>query len=410
MDTNKTKAKQGETVIELRAAGKEGTKLDPFAVGAMVKNTIGYNATASINGSGAYIIKAQTDEQANKLTKVKKLGDGTKVKITRHATLNTIKCLIQSPLITDMPDEELATKLRDQGVTKVRSIKPNNRLKIIYINGTTTPRHIWIGLIKTKTMKYYNMPKTCRKCKELGHITEMCEGTERCGQCSGVHKKKECKKTPHCINCNEAHPPLSKGCPSYQQEKAIIKLHTDQDIAPKAARKQYQARNKGKYIPLPAEREPEEEPTTEESDTETIAETEPETDNNQEVKEGGTERTKKGKRKNSDQHKKAKTPEPEEDDPTPIQQETRRRKEALGEQAPGSTETETTGETEIETDNNREDKEGGPPRTRKSKRKSRNQHKKARTPGPTDELEDDDFLLIEQEVKRQKEAFDEDLV
>lgn len=98
------------------------------------------------------------------------------------------------------------------------------------------------------------MPKICRECKQIGHITDTFGNGPHCGICSNGHEERLCKRTPFCINCGGGHPPLDKICPTYVQEKAIIKIQTDVNIAPKRARKQYMAKAKVRYIPLPAER------------------------------------------------------------------------------------------------------------------------------------------------------------
>lgn len=250
-----TKARKGEIVLTMRGLGQSEGKLDPFAVGDTVSGAIGYAAKASVDGAGKYTIRVKSEEQALKLTRTKKLKDGTKVKVERHATLNTAKCIIQSQLVTAMSDDTLATKLKSQGVTKVRSIGPENRIKIIHLAGTKVPPFIMIGLIKVKTDKYYNMPRTCRNCQQIGHITEACNDAPHCANCSGNHPHREgCKRPPSCTNCGGDHRPLDKTCPTYQQEKAIIKIQVDQEVPLKVARKKYKAKVKNRYIPLAMER------------------------------------------------------------------------------------------------------------------------------------------------------------
>lgn len=247
-------ARGGEIVLTLSAAKKDA-KLDPFDVGETVCKALGYKAKAKTDEEGrTYTFKVSSEEQAKKMTRTKKLNDGTKIKVERDANLNTVRCIIQSKVITDMPDDTLTSRLKDQGVISVRSIKPERRLKIVTLTGTKVPPHIRVGLLTVKTEKYYNMPKVCRECKQLGHITEACGNAPRCGVCSGGHEERTCKRPPYCLNCGGGHPPLDKACPTYQQEKAIIKLHTDLKIPPKLARKKFMAKVKSRYIPLPAER------------------------------------------------------------------------------------------------------------------------------------------------------------
>lgn len=293
MDKHKhTKAKTGDIVLTLRAAGQTDTKLDPFAVGDTVTNAIGFIAKATVDANGHYTIRTKSDEQAKKLTRLKKLNNGQRIKVERHAILNTAKCVIKNPLITDIPDETLELKLKEQGVVKVRSIKPDNKLKIVHLAGTKVPPIIRIGLINVKTQKYYDMPKVCRNCKRIGHITDTCESDRHCENCSGAHTEKGlCKKPPHCSNCGGDHQPLDKTCPAYVQERAIIKLKVNQDISMRQARSKYKTKAKKKYIPLPAERT-QEEMTSEESDNEAEVDVVDLTENN--ANEGTSELEDKG--------------------------------------------------------------------------------------------------------------------
>lgn len=268
MNKNPNKmARKGEIVLTMRGIGQAEGKLDPFAVGDTVSGAIGYAAKASVDGAGTYTIRVRSEEQAQKLIRTKKLSDGTKIRVERHATLNSVKCIIQNKLITEMTDSNLALKLKNQGVIKVRSIGPENRLKIVHLAGTSVPPFIMIGLIKVRTERYYNMPRACRKCQQIGHITDACTGEPHCGTCSGTHPERgRCNRPPHCVNCGGDHRPLDKTCPTYIQEKAIVKLQTDQDIPLKLARRKYRAKVKSRYIPLPMERTTED-TTDSESDT-----------------------------------------------------------------------------------------------------------------------------------------------
>lgn len=290
-----TMARKGEIVLTMRGIGQAEGKLDPFAVGDTVSGAIGYAAKASVDGAGKYTIRVRSEEQALKLTRTKKLVDGTKVKVERHATLNTVKCIIQHRQITAMSDDNLAIKLKNQGVTKIRSIGPENRLKIVHLAGTKVPPTIMIGLIPVRTERYYNMPRACRRCQQIGHITEACTGEPHCGTCSEHHPDKgRCKKPPNCVNCGGDHRPLDKTCPTYLQEKTIIKLQTDQDIPMKLARRKYKNKVKSRYIPLPMERsstestDSEPENNDEHADTET-AERDPVPEDNESAPEDDVE-------------------------------------------------------------------------------------------------------------------------
>lgn len=248
-----TKGKKGSIILILRGIGQAAGKLNVFQIGKFLEAALGYKPKTEINKDDSYLIHVKTEEQALKLTRLKKLDKGVKIKIERPPEKNTVKCIIQSRAITDMPDDELAENLRDQGIVKVRSIKPERRLKILHLSGTKVPQAIMIGPLRVKTLRYYPMPRVCRNCKQIGHITEQCKGGPHCGNCSGVHgTNKVCRRAPSCVNCGGGHQPLDKQCPLYIQEKAIIKIQEDGGMKPYRARRVYRSKASD-YIPLPAE-------------------------------------------------------------------------------------------------------------------------------------------------------------
>lgn len=247
------KGKKGSIVLILRGVGQAAGHLNVFKVGKFLESALGYHPKTDIDKDDNYLIHVKTEEQALKLTRLKRLEKGVKIRIERPPEMNTAKCIIQSRAITDMPDDELAENLRGQGVVKVRSIKPENRLKILYLSGTKVPQAIMVGPLRVKTSRYYPMPKVCRQCKQIGHITEQCKGGPHCGNCSGIHAiNKACRRAPSCVNCGGGHQPLDKQCPLYVQEKAIIKIQEDGGMKPFRARRIYREKEPN-YIPLPSE-------------------------------------------------------------------------------------------------------------------------------------------------------------
>lgn len=240
----------GGTILTIRPKDPK-TVLDPFAVGDTIKPYTSKNTVATTDNTGTYYIRVHTDEAVRKLTKTTKLKDGTPTLIQKQIRLNTVKCIIQHPTITKMTDETLGQRLKSQGVTKVRGIGPNGRLKVLHISGTRIPQHIMLGPIQVRTETYYPMPRVCRKCKAIGHITETCTArVTRCGTCSEEHDTTTCTKSPQCINCGDGHTPLDKVCPVYKQEKAIIKIATDQSTSLGNARRIYRNKTKHTYIAL----------------------------------------------------------------------------------------------------------------------------------------------------------------
>lgn len=244
----------------------KGFKDQHFALAETIKEAIGEVDKASIDSkTDNYIVRVKSEEQAKKLLKLKKLKTGFKIKVTKHDKLNTCKVVIHSHLVTHMEDEQLQKALNDQGVIAVKSIPTNRVTKILTLKTSEPPTHINIGLIRVNTEKYYPMPKTCRTCQAIGHVTEDCND-KRCGNCSDRHNDANCDRAKFCWNCCGNHRPLSKGCPCYNQEKQIIKIQIDRNITPRQARAIYKKQTGTRYIPLPKPTDPESDEESNEED------------------------------------------------------------------------------------------------------------------------------------------------
>lgn len=253
MSTNKTNTIH--LVIRPKDTKVQGFTGHHFSVGATIKEAIVEVVSSKIDKkSENYIIGVRSEAQARKLLRIGKLKDGFKVKIERHEKLNQCRVTIRSKLLTGYSDEKLQKELTGQGVTTVKSIPPNNWIKIVTINLSSPPNYLTIGLMKIRTEKYYPMPLTCRKCQGLGHITEKCPNeTKRCTNCSDVHNDPNCSRPPFCWNCGGTHRPLNKECPCYQQEKAIIRIQVNNNIRPRQAREVFRKKAGSYYIPLSKE-------------------------------------------------------------------------------------------------------------------------------------------------------------
>lgn len=243
---------EGGIWLTLRSIDTKRPDLDIFTVSEDIEELVGDVLDLQPQKNGEYLIKVRTEEQANRLVRLKRIKKEQKVKFERHDRMNSCRCVISHQTITNIDDDTLLKKLSGQGVTEVRSIKPMNRLKIITLSGTVVPKRIRIGLLYVNTTPYYPMVRFCRNCWEVGHITQNCSNKERCGNCSGSHEAVGCERAPFCGNCGGDHRPAAKSCPLILQEKAITKIQVDQTLPPRKARKVYRKKNKG-YIRLPEE-------------------------------------------------------------------------------------------------------------------------------------------------------------
>ncbi|XP_023240956.1 uncharacterized protein LOC111639332 [Centruroides sculpturatus] len=51
------------------------------------------------------------------------------------------------------------------------------------------------------------------------------------------HNSTECKSTPCCVNCKDAHPSYSRKCPAWQREKEVLRIKTVNNISYTEARR-----------------------------------------------------------------------------------------------------------------------------------------------------------------------------
>lgn len=69
-----------------------------------------------------------------------------------------------------------------------------------------------------------------------------------CLNCSGIHDTisgSPCEAPAFCKNCKGDHSPVSKECPVYREEEAIIRLKTDRGLTYAEARSEFREMNRG---------------------------------------------------------------------------------------------------------------------------------------------------------------------
>lgn len=227
---------------------------NPFTIGKTIEQAVGKIAEAYTEAKGSkYVIKVRNHDQFVRLQDVQELIDGTKVKITPHPTLNIVKCWARCSNAMEMNEDQLLTELQPQGVIAVRRItklvngrRQNTRSLILTFNGTVAPKHVFFGLIRVETEKYYPLPLICYNCFSFGHAKAKCEAEAMCRNCSKNHILAEgavCSNPPFCKNCNQNHPPSSKTCPVYVNEEEIVKLKVDCGLTYNDAKLEIEKRN-----------------------------------------------------------------------------------------------------------------------------------------------------------------------
>ncbi|XP_055590848.1 uncharacterized protein LOC129742936 [Uranotaenia lowii] len=73
----------------------------------------------------------------------------------------------------------------------------------------------------------------CRNCAAYGHTLKRCTSPAICLTCSEDHtmeKDKQCEKASFCKHCKGDHSPISRDCPVFRKEEAVIRLKVNKGI------------------------------------------------------------------------------------------------------------------------------------------------------------------------------------
>lgn len=130
-----------------------------------------------------------------------------------------------------MEEADIATELREQGVTHVRRITLKRDDKIIktgtYIltfNLHDHPERILIGYLSVHVAKYIPNPLRCFNCQTFGHGSATCKNKSVCCTCGEDGHELICTRPPKSCNCQGNHPASSKKCPVWIKEKEIQRI------------------------------------------------------------------------------------------------------------------------------------------------------------------------------------------
>lgn len=156
------------TVLLMEPAQRDG-KLpnNPFIIARSVKEQVGSIAAAYRDKEGNLVLKVRCDKKALKLKAMTELIDGTKIRVSEHARLNTVKCIVTCHSVSELSDEELTKELGDQGVTNVHRLGrkgSRSATMVITLRGTVVPKELFFGYDLCQTRPYKQAPMQCFRC------------------------------------------------------------------------------------------------------------------------------------------------------------------------------------------------------------------------------------------------------
>ena len=137
--------------------------------------------------------------------------------------------------------------MKEQGVIGVRNvsvrrnvvIKPTNTY-VLTFNTPVLPKKIKVAFLFVNVEVYILNPLRCYQCQVFGHHEDYCMKKPTCANCGEerhCNDDRNYKNTPKCVSCNGNHSVFSRDCPTWKEEKAILKVKYEKSITFPEARK-----------------------------------------------------------------------------------------------------------------------------------------------------------------------------
>ena len=100
------------------------------------------------------------------------------------------------------------------------------------------PSHVKIGWNRFEVTEYIPAPRRCFKCQGFNHSSKACHAQQSiCVNCGEIQHGTECHSSPHCVNCEEAHPASDRNYFYFRLEKEILAIKSKEKISYNEAKK-----------------------------------------------------------------------------------------------------------------------------------------------------------------------------
>ena len=193
-----------------------------------------------------WLIETTTKLQSENLLTMTEI-EHTKVEVSKHATMNSIKGTVVLPKY-EGDDEEIDKKLvleclqmryenvEDLDLYNIPSKKQESspiRIARIKFKGQELPSKIIIFGQNREVRPFVPTPMQCKNCSKYGHTAKRCLNDTICAYCaSSEHKTRWNCGPPKCTNCGKDHHARSKECPfyMYNTELKILQDRTGMGI------------------------------------------------------------------------------------------------------------------------------------------------------------------------------------
>lgn len=235
--------------------GETLAAISPFAINRAVVTAINGEPLSLKKTKLGTVVVEVTYPDVPKLKALQSLGEGTKVVVSDHPTLNHVRGVVRSWHLKGLSDEEILEELGSAGVVAVKRLPKGGSDSsrppsfILTFDTPTLPDTITILYEVHKVYLYYLQPKRCYNCQGYNHMRP-CSKPPVCPRCAGNHELAigtTCDQPAKCVNCQGAHDVRDSACPVYRQKVNALRNNT----RAKAAANQSATRSQGEGPAVP---------------------------------------------------------------------------------------------------------------------------------------------------------------
>ena len=220
-------------VISSTDKGKKAADLTVFVIYRHLKGAIGGEPKGVTKlRSGDLLVELSSPFHASKLEKITKFAD-LPVSVTAHKSLNRSRGTVRSPDLAGCSEEEMVAEM--DGVVQARRIfvrRGGNKVQtntiVLTFDSPKPPTTVRAGYLNLKVTPYVPRPMRCFNCHRFGHTKEFCRRAAACCRCGrSDHTESECSSELSCVNCGGNHVAISKDCPKFLEEEAILRYRAE---------------------------------------------------------------------------------------------------------------------------------------------------------------------------------------
>ncbi|XP_021352868.1 uncharacterized protein LOC110449995 [Mizuhopecten yessoensis] len=198
--------------------------------------------------SGDLLIEVYRQQQAMNLLGTTSFA-GIGVSVKPHSSLNCSKGVIRCPALRNDTDEDILVYFQEESVpvSEVRRMvirRNNDTIKtntfIITFSTPTLPHILTIRYQRYNVSVYIPNPLRCRNCQKYGHHEKRCRRKSICQYCGreGHTEQNDCDiANLRCVNCEGRHDASSRDCPTWSQEREILRVKYTRGVSFPEARR-----------------------------------------------------------------------------------------------------------------------------------------------------------------------------